>query len=60
MFRSVLQHRLFTVTVTGQGGELTVKKAKEQVQNLLSRSSDSQLLPKERSLARKHKTRNWA
>lgn len=43
-----------------QSREITVWEAKEQVQNLLSRSSDSQLLPKERSLARKDKTRNWA
>jgi len=44
----------------GAGRELAVRKAKEQVQNLLSRSSGCQLLPKDRSLARKGKTRNWA
>lgn len=41
------------------GRERTVTMAKEQVQNFLSRPSDSQLLPKERSLARKGKARNW-
>lgn len=40
--------------------ELTIRKVKEQVPNLLSSSPDSQLLPKNRSLARKGKTRNWA
>lgn len=40
--------------------ELTIRKVKEQLLNLLSSTPDSQLLPKKRSLARKGKTRNWA
>lgn len=37
-----------------------MRKVKEQALNPLFSSPDSQLLSKQRSLARKGKTRNWA